>query len=167
MSSPPLLSRSGRVRKSTEFYKAPGVPKAKRSAKEAKIDLSLEPESKKQKSPTTKSEPKNGKKAAAKKELKKPIFDPAMIHNCDARSIILALHESKPDVKTWDSEDVYKYFMLKAPEFAPILWEKQINGDALLVINPKDILSHFNLKLGYAMRLYIQIVQHKNNNPEK
>lgn len=77
-------------------------------------------------------------------------------------------HESIPDVKDWDIDEVYTYFLGKTtPEFAQIFKEHQIDGDALLLIKREDVLQRFNLKLGAALRLHAQIValQYKNDNP--
>lgn len=85
----------------------------------------------------------------------------------DTKTLITP-HESIPDVRTWDIDEVYTYFLGKAtPEFAQILKDHQIDGDALLLIKREDVLDRFNLKLGAALRLYAQIVslQYKNNNP--
>lgn len=77
-------------------------------------------------------------------------------------------HEDVPDVKTWDCETVYVYFRSKTnDEYANLLKENQIDGDALLLIKREDVLNRFNLKLGPALRLYSHIValQCRNNNP--
>lgn len=77
-------------------------------------------------------------------------------------------HESVPDVRKWDCDEVYTYFMGKTtPEFAQLLRDNQIDGDALLLIKREDVLNRFDLKLGPALRLYSHIValQYKNNNP--
>lgn len=76
--------------------------------------------------------------------------------------------ESIPDVRKWDIDEVYTYFLGKySPEFAQLLKDHQIDGDALLLIRREDVLNRFNLKLGAALRLYSYIVsiQYKNNNP--
>lgn len=84
----------------------------------------------------------------------------------DTKTIITP-HESIPDVRKWDCDEVYTYFMAKAPQFAQLLKENQIDGDALLLIKREDVLNRFSLKLGPALRLYTHIVelQYKNNNP--
>lgn len=84
----------------------------------------------------------------------------------DTKSIIKP-HESIPDVRKWDCDEVYTYFTAKAPQFAKLLKENQIDGDALLLVKREDVLNRFNLKLGPALRLYTHIVelQYKNNNP--
>lgn len=77
-------------------------------------------------------------------------------------------HEDVPDVKTWDCDTVYVYFRSKTnDEYANLLRDNQIDGDALLLIKREDVLNRFNLKLGPALRLYSQIValQCRNNNP--
>lgn len=77
-------------------------------------------------------------------------------------------HESIPDVKKWDCDEVYTYFMgTTTAEYAHLFRENQIDGDALLLIKREDVLNRFNLKLGPALRLYSHIVtlQYKNNNP--
>lgn len=77
-------------------------------------------------------------------------------------------HEDVPDVKTWDCDTVYVYFRSKTnDEYANLLKENQIDGDALLLIKREDVLNRFNLKLGPALRLYSHIValQCRNNNP--
>lgn len=77
-------------------------------------------------------------------------------------------HESIPDVKRWDCDEVYTYFMARtSAEYADLFRENQIDGDALLLIRREDVLNRFNLKLGPALRLYSHIVtlQYKNNNP--
>lgn len=77
-------------------------------------------------------------------------------------------HESVPDVRKWDCDEVYTYFMgMTTPEFAQLLKDNQIDGDALLLIKREDVLNRFNLKLGPALRMYSHIValQYKNNNP--
>lgn len=77
-------------------------------------------------------------------------------------------HDSVPDVKKWDVDEVYTYFMGKTtPEYAQLLKHNQIDGDALLLIKREDVLNRFDLKLGPALRLYSHIValQYKNNNP--
>lgn len=81
---------------------------------------------------------------------------------------IITPHESVPDVRKWDCDEVYTYFMGRTtPEFAQLLKDNQIDGDALLLIKREDVLNRFNLKLGPALRLYSHIVtlQYKNNNP--
>lgn len=73
-----------------------------------------------------------------------------------------------PDVRKWDCDEVYTYFMgLTSAEYAHLFKEHQIDGDALLLIKREDVLNRFNLKLGPALRLYSLIValQYKNNNP--
>ncbi|XP_055297578.1 uncharacterized protein LOC129566069 [Sitodiplosis mosellana] len=84
----------------------------------------------------------------------------------DTKTIIKP-HESIPDVRKWDCDEVYTYFTAKAPQFAQLLKDNQIDGDALLLIKREDVLNRFNLKLGPALRLYMHIVelQYKNNNP--
>lgn len=77
-------------------------------------------------------------------------------------------HESIPDVKKWDCDEVYTYFLgTTTAEYAHLFREHQIDGDALLLIKREDVLNRFNLKLGPALRLYSHIVtlQYKNNNP--
>lgn len=77
-------------------------------------------------------------------------------------------HDSVPDVRKWDVDEVYTYFMGKTtPEYAQLLKHNQIDGDALLLIKREDVLNRFDLKLGPALRLYSHIVslQYKNNNP--
>lgn len=77
-------------------------------------------------------------------------------------------HEDVPDVKTWDCDTVYVYFRSKtSDEYANLLKENQIDGDALLLIKREDVLNRFNLKLGPALRLYSHIValQCRNNHP--
>lgn len=77
-------------------------------------------------------------------------------------------HESVPDVRKWDCDEVYTYFLgLTTSEYAHLFKEHQIDGAALLLIKRDDVLNRFNLKLGPALRLYARIValQHKNNNP--
>lgn len=77
-------------------------------------------------------------------------------------------HESIPDVREWNCDEVYTYFVATTrAEFANVLKENQIDGDALLLIRREDVLNRFNLKLGPALRLYAHIVslQYKNNNP--
>lgn len=77
-------------------------------------------------------------------------------------------HESVPDVRKWDCDEVYTYFMgMTTPEFAQLLKDNQIDGDSILLIKRQDVLNRFNLKLGPALRLYSHIValQYKNNNP--
>lgn len=77
-------------------------------------------------------------------------------------------HEDVPDVKTWDCDTVYVYFRSKTnDEYANLLKENQIDGDALLLIKREDVLNRFNLKLGPALRLYSHIValQCRNNHP--
>lgn len=85
----------------------------------------------------------------------------------DSKTVITP-HESIPDVRKWDIDEVYTYFLGKdTPEFAQILKDHQIDGDALLLIKREDVLDRFNLKLGAALRLYAHIIsiQYKNNNP--
>lgn len=85
----------------------------------------------------------------------------------DSKSAITP-DESIPDVRKWDIDEVYTYFLGKySPEFAQLLKDHQIDGDALLLIRREDVLNRFNLKLGAALRLYSYIVsiQYKNNNP--
>lgn len=76
-------------------------------------------------------------------------------------------HDSIPDVRKWDCDEVYMYFTVKTPEYAQLFKDNQIDGDALLLIKREDVLNRFNLKLGPALRLYSHIVslQYKNNNP--
>lgn len=77
-------------------------------------------------------------------------------------------HENIPDVKKWDCDEVYTYFLgITKPEYAEIFREHQIDGDALLLIKRADVIRRFNLKLGPALRLYSYIValQNKHNNP--
>lgn len=76
-------------------------------------------------------------------------------------------HDSIPDVKKWDCEEVFMYFTVKTPEYAQLFKDNQIDGDALLLIKREDVLNRFSLKLGPALRLYSHIVslQYKNNNP--
>lgn len=77
-------------------------------------------------------------------------------------------HENIPDVKKWDCDEVYTYFLgTTTAEYAQLFKENQIDGDALLLIKRDDVLNRFNLKLGPALRLYSHIVslQYKNNNP--
>lgn len=84
----------------------------------------------------------------------------------DSKTVITP-HESIPDVRKWDCDEVYTYFTAKAPQFAHLLKENQIDGDALLLIKREDVLNRFDLKLGPALRLYTHIIelQYKNNNP--
>lgn len=73
-----------------------------------------------------------------------------------------------PDVRHWDCDEIFTYFMgATTAEFAQLLKEREIDGDALMLINREDVLTKFNLKLGPALRLYSHIVtlQFKNNNP--
>lgn len=84
------------------------------------------------------------------------------------RSTRVRPHESIPDVKKWDCDEVYTYFLgTTTAEYAHLFRENQIDGDALLLIKREDVLNRFNLKLGPALRLYSHIVtlQYKNNNP--
>lgn len=77
-------------------------------------------------------------------------------------------HEDVPDVKQWNCDEVYTYFLgTTTHEFANLLKENQIDGDALLLIKREDVLNRFNLKLGPALRLYSHIValQFRNTNP--
>lgn len=76
-------------------------------------------------------------------------------------------HDSVPDVRKWDCEEVYTYFTAKTPEYAQLFKDNQIDGDALLLIKREDVLNRFSLKLGPALRVYSHIValQYKNNNP--
>lgn len=76
-------------------------------------------------------------------------------------------HDSVPDVRKWDCEEVYMYFTVKTPEYAQLFKDNQIDGDALLLIKREDVLNRFSLKLGPALRVYSHIValQYKNNNP--
>lgn len=81
---------------------------------------------------------------------------------------IFTPHESIPDVRKWDCDEVYIYFMGKTlPEYARLLKDNQIDGDALLLLQREDVVSRFNLKLGQALRLYSYVVelQFKCNNP--
>lgn len=98
--------------------------------------------------------------------LKPESDDDKMDIEYDTKSIITP-HESIPDVRKWDCDEVYIYFTAKAPEFAHLLKENQIDGDALLLIKREDVLNRFSLKLGPALRLYTHIIelQYKNNNP--
>lgn len=98
--------------------------------------------------------------------LKPESDDDKMDIEYDTKSVITP-HESIPDVRKWDCDEVYTYFTAKAPEFAHLLKENQIDGDALLLIKREDVLNRFSLKLGPALRLYTHIVelQYKNNNP--
>lgn len=76
--------------------------------------------------------------------------------------------ECIPDVRKWDCDEVYIYFMGKTTtEYAQLFKDNQIDGDALLLIKREDVLNRFNLKLGPALRLYSHIIQlqYKNNNP--
>lgn len=85
----------------------------------------------------------------------------------DIKSVITP-HESVPDVKRWDCDEVYTYFLgTTTAEYAHVFKENQIDGDALLLIKRDDVLNRFNLKLGPALRLYSHIVtlQCRNNNP--
>lgn len=85
----------------------------------------------------------------------------------DAKTAITP-DESIPDVRKWDCDEVYIYFMGKTTsEYAKLFKDNQIDGDALLLIKREDVLNRFNLKLGPALRLYSHIVQlqYKNNNP--
>lgn len=84
----------------------------------------------------------------------------------DAKTAITP-HDSIPDVRKWDCDEVYMYFTVKTPEYAQLFKDNQIDGDALLLIKREDVLNRFNLKLGPALRLYSHIVslQYKNNNP--
>lgn len=100
-------------------------------------------------------------------EIKPEHADERMDIEYDQKTVITP-HESIPDVRKWDIDEVYTYFLGKdTPEFAQILKEHQIDGDALLLIKREDVLDRFNLKLGAALRLYAHIVslQYKNNNP--
>lgn len=77
-------------------------------------------------------------------------------------------HESVPDVKHWDCDEIFTYFLgTTTAEYAHVFKEHEIDGDALLLINREDVLTKFNLKLGPALRLYSHILtlQFKNNNP--
>lgn len=87
--------------------------------------------------------------------------------NYDLRTQIRP-HESIPDVKRWNCDEVFTYFLgTTTAEYAHLFREHQIDGDALLLIKREDVLNRFNLKLGPALRLYSHIVtlQFKNNNP--
>lgn len=100
-------------------------------------------------------------------KIKPENVDDHMDIDYDKRTVVTP-HESIPDVRKWDIDEVYTYFLGKdTPEFAQILKEHQIDGDALLLIKREDVLDRFNLKLGAALRLYAHIVslQYKNNNP--
>lgn len=100
-------------------------------------------------------------------EIKAENGDDQMTIQYDSKTVICP-HESIPDVRKWDIDEVYTYFLAKdTPEFAQILRDHQIDGDALLLIKREDVLDRFNLKLGAALRLYAHIVslQYKNNNP--
>lgn len=77
-------------------------------------------------------------------------------------------HENIPDVKKWDVDEVYTYFLgITSPEYAQKFRDHQIDGDALLLIKRKDVIDRFTLKLGPALRLYSHIasLQCKHNNP--
>lgn len=110
-----------------------------------------------------------------KKNVEKPKDDDNVDDNDDDDNIdikydtksVITPHESVPDVKKWDCDEVYTYFRAKAPEYAQLLKDNQIDGDALLLIKRDDVVNRFSLKLGQALRLYTQIVQlqYKNNNP--
>lgn len=76
--------------------------------------------------------------------------------------------ENVPDVRDWDCDEIFTYFMATSTaEYAHLFKEREIDGDALLLINRDDVLTKFNLKLGPALRLYshILMLQFKNNNP--
>lgn len=98
--------------------------------------------------------------------MKSESDDEKMDIEYDTKTVITP-HESIPDVRKWDCDEVYTYFTAKAPQFAQLLKENQIDGDALLLIKREDVLNRFTLKLGPALRLYTHIVelQYKNNNP--
>lgn len=84
------------------------------------------------------------------------------------KKTVITPHDSVPDVKQWDCDEVYTYFLgTTTAEYAHLFKENQIDGDALLLIKREDVLNRFNLKLGPALRLYSHIVtlQYKNNNP--
>lgn len=84
------------------------------------------------------------------------------------RSTFFQPHEDIPDVKKWDCDEVYTFFLgTMTAEYAQLFRDNQIDGDALLLIKREDVLNRFNLKLGPALRLYAHIValQSKHNNP--
>lgn len=102
---------------------------------------------------------------ANKVEGEKKMKQEKFVYNAQMR---IKPHESIPDVKTWDCDEVYTYFLgTKTAEYAHLFKDKGIDGDALMLLKRDDILKQFNLKLGAALRLYSHIVslQYKNNNP--
>lgn len=73
-----------------------------------------------------------------------------------------------PNVREWDCDEIFTYFLGKTTaEYAELLKERDIDGDALMLMSREDVLSKFNLKLGKALRLYghILTLQMQNNNP--
>ncbi|XP_031627097.1 supporter of activation of yellow protein [Contarinia nasturtii] len=120
------------------------------------------------------SQVENTKKIAVRKDLVEPTFmetdvempESGAAFDYDTKTVITP-HESVPDVKKWDCDEVCTYFMAIAPQYVQLLKDNQIDGDALLLIRREDVLNRFSLKLGPALRLYTHIVelQYKNNNP--
>lgn len=99
--------------------------------------------------------------AAVKKEVK----NEPLVYDIKTRIIP---HESIPDVRTWDCDEVYTYFLgTTTREYAHLFKDNGIDGYALLLLKRDDVLKQFKLTLGAALRLYSHIVslQYKNNNP--
>lgn len=99
--------------------------------------------------------------AAVKTEVK----NESLVYDVKTR---IVPHESIPDVRSWDCDEVYTYFMgTTTPEYAHLFKDNGIDGYALLLLKRDDVLKQFNLTLGAALRLYSHIVslQYKSNNP--
>lgn len=81
---------------------------------------------------------------------------------------IIKIHNNIPDVRNWDCDEIFTYFMgTTTAEYAHLFKENEIDGGALLLITREDVLTKFDLKLGPALRLYSHILtlQFRNNNP--
>lgn len=117
--------------------------------------------------PSRNIDPKTAQKPDTILNKKMDVAKPITKMETQTKKCVSILDDDIPDVANWSCEKVTEYIKQYFPKEAHIFRDQEIDGSSLLLLKRSDVVSHFPVKLGPAIRIYSFIVklQTKSNDP--